>query len=101
VSPASASIDAHGRFIENRVTNVVSVFYIAPGTGTSRLMTSHYLRMPRKSAMLGSMNLINLILKYVIFWAIEKQQNLTYVRVNSVKYQNLKIWQIFFMETLI
>jgi hypothetical protein len=51
--------------------------------------------------MLGSMNLINLNLKYVIFRAIEKQQNLTYVRVNSVKYQNLKIWQIFFMETLI
>jgi hypothetical protein len=50
VSPASASIDAHGRFIENGETNVVSVFYIASSTGTSRLMTSHYLRMPRKSA---------------------------------------------------
>jgi hypothetical protein len=44
--------------------------------------------------MLGSTNMQNFNSKYLLEWAVQKQQNLTYVVVNGAEFQNFKICQI-------
>jgi hypothetical protein len=44
--------------------------------------------------MLRSTNVKNSNSKYVIMWALQKQQNMTYVIVNTLNFYNLKICQI-------